>query len=413
MLTGLWDHWTPSAMAISSFWQTPFPLLKPELDRILDKIDINNFTFYSKWYSNGIKSSLPFLSNHPNSMNVKTNNDWGRELIKYFHARNITVTLVLQCYTFEKELLPGTAILGEWPGLSNAIGYERPVAITNPAWKGYPEMLKLMVSEQLQCFPEIDGFFFEFEGLSAVLSNQLELSPFTLISDTFSESVLKQWQTSGTEPNRNSRWLWTENNQQILAECLHSQLHLIENIFKGKSYRGLRGLVFHALGYEVPYIENVLPNRDWWLLPWHYWGWDFAGGDNDETTAKQLNFCQQRFRHYRKNGYKLCYIGNATLPTNRPDTIAEMIKFSRDINANGYIGMGNPIKDYGLRWHHATEESVRMAEEIYQKLFPKFRYPYQKFRTPDLLKAVVIKKTEPKITQICKTENVLPSKNII
>jgi len=371
MLTGLWDHWVPSADAVSSFWKTPFKELKPGLDRLLAEIDINNFTFYTKWYSNGIKSSLPFLINDPESMNVQTDNDWGRILIDYFHDKGMTVTAVLQCYTMEKSLLPREGVLGQWNGLSEVTGINREVAIVNPCWDGYSALLKSMVEEQLDVFPGLDGFFFEFEGLGAVSAQDLQESEFVLTDDLVADDKLALWDRIGLSPSKENRWLWTDSAQQILADRLQEQLGMLENLFDARNYKGLRGVVYHALGYEVPYIHNVLPNKDWWLMPWHYWGWDFAENDSDETVCRQIEFCKEKFAEYKNDGLKLCYIGNATLPTNRSETISDMVAFCRDIDADGYLGMGNHQSHYGLRWHHADDASVSRLRNLYKDLFPK------------------------------------------
>ena len=224
MLTGLWDHWVPSANAVSTFWKTPFDLLKPGLDRLLDEIDINNFTFYTKWYSNGIKSSLPFLVNDPESMNVQTDNDWGRMLIDYFHGKGVTVTAVLQCYTMEQALLPSEGFLGQWKGLSNVTGINRKVAIVNPCWNGYSALLESMVEEQLDAFPGLDGFFFEFEGLGAVSANDLQKSKFVVTDESIADDNLALWERIACFPNAENRWLWTASSQAILANRLHEHL---------------------------------------------------------------------------------------------------------------------------------------------------------------------------------------------
>ena len=65
MFVGLMDHWVPSHDAVSRFWRTPFDTLRPAMDAVCDEMAVNNFTFYTKWYTNGIKSALPFLQNHP------------------------------------------------------------------------------------------------------------------------------------------------------------------------------------------------------------------------------------------------------------------------------------------------------------------------------------------------------------
>jgi hypothetical protein len=122
------------------------------------------------------------------------------------------------------------------------------------------------------------------------------------------------------------------------------------------------------MNYETPHLTECLPSRKWWLLPWHYWGWDFCRDTPDAVVRRQMDWCQDQFRARIGEGWPLCYIGNATLPTQRLDTIREMIAFCRDHGAAGHLGMGNPIPEYGLRWHGATEEGVGRARSLYREL---------------------------------------------
>ena len=376
MLTGLMDHWVPSHDAISRFWKTPFRTLKPHLEKLCDEVAINNFTFYTKWYSNGVRSSLPFLHNCPDAMNVITANDWGRELIEFFHSRGMTVGAMLQNYMFDAGTFPPEAVLGPWKGIQACTGYATDDDIINPAWDGYPGVLSQMLEEQLRLFPGLDAVFLEFEGLGAAPAG----NPLWQLAHAGGGAQAKIpaetrafWETTGypvTAPP--DPWLWTPAVQDILRRTLRSHLTAADRALTRAGFAGVRGVVYHAMGYEVPYVLDCLPDRNWWPLPWHYWGWDYSLADPEPMIRRQLDYCKGAFRDLVRSGYKLCYIGNATLPSKRFDCITEMVRLSEEIGAAGYLGMGDPIPTYGLRWHGATEESVAAARRLYRdELFPK------------------------------------------
>jgi hypothetical protein len=381
MFVGLMDHWVPSHEAISRFWKTPFRTLKPLVEEVCDEMAINNYTFYTKWYSNGLKSSLPFLSNHPEAQNVLTDNDWGRQWIDFLHRRGMTVGAMLQCYTFESGLLPRESLLGSWAGTRKATGLNADDDVVNPTWPKYPSLFEQMLEEELRLFPGLDQYFLEFEGLAGPPIGhalwQLGHPPSKGTTEKagqttaeFPPSVLEHWKALGTSAPRDP-WLWTAPVQNTLKKSLREHLAIAERVFQRKGFKGVRGVVYHAFGYEVPYILDCLPNRDWWLMPWNYWGWDWCEKDPDAVVRRQIEFCKQSFRQAVQDGYKLCYIGNATLPTIRPETIGEMVRFCREIQAD-YLGMGDFIPTYGLRWHKATEDSVAALRRLFrEELFPR------------------------------------------
>ena len=374
MFTGLMDHWVPSHDAISQFWKTPFRTLQPLMDALCDELAINNFTFYTKWYSNGLKSALPFLHNHPQAQNVLTDNDWGREWIDYFHQRGMTIGAMLQCYSFEAGAFPGETILGAWEGTRNATGLTDDNEIINPLWDGYPAVLEQMLEEQLRLFPGLDQVFLEFEGLGGppVGHALWQLAhPTPEAPPEISPRVQAQWDALGMGKEADP-WLWTTPVQTALSHTLRRHLEVAERVFQRVGFTGTRGLVYHAFGYEVPYVLESLPTRDWWLVPWNYWGWDWCEREKDDVVRRQIDFCKDQFRRAVADGYHLLYLGNATLPTCRPETIMEMARFSAEIGAEGHLGMGDFISTYGLHWHGATEESVADLRKLYRtELYPR------------------------------------------
>lgn len=369
MLTGLMDHWVPSHDGISQFWKTPFETLVPEMERLLREVAVNNFTFYTKWYSNGLLSRHPWLVNHPQAQNVITRNDWGRRWIDWFHARGMTCGAMIQSYAYEPGMLPREHVLGTWKGTHRCIG--RPEGedceIANPEWPGFTPLYGQMLEEQLREFPGLDAVFLEFEGLNSVPPQHAIAA--RVKGETVSPTVRAQSAESGWPLGAGEPWEWTPGGQAALERTLRAHISEAHNALDRAGFKGIRGVVFHAMGYETPYVLSALPTRDWWVLPWHYWGW--GGNDSDALVRQQMDWCRRRFAAMAKAGHPLCYIGNCTLPTERWESIREMVAFSRDIGAAGYLGMGNPLPEYGLRWHGATDASVAQARDVCRQLFPR------------------------------------------
>ena len=373
MLYGFMDHWVPSSDDVSMFWKTPMRELRPLMEKLCDEIDFNNFTVYTKWYSNGINSTLPFLRNHPLAQNTITENGFGREWLNFFHERGITVGAMLQCYTFEPGAMPRDAILGSWAGSHKCTGLAGDDEVVNPLWEGYPDVLEKMLEEELLLFPDLDGIFLEFEGLGGPPVGhalwQLAHSEGD-IQSLISPRVRQHWEDSdaggGADP-----WLWTTPVQNALKQALRKHLDVAQRVMDRLGFKGIRAVVYHAYGYEIPYILDTLPDRNWWLMPWNYWGWDWCRNHPDEKVHKQIDFCKKLWAKNVADGYKLCYIGNGTMKTNRPETVTDLFRYCQQINAAGYIGMGNPIPKYGMRWFEANDESVAKMRDMFRQLLPK------------------------------------------
>ena len=239
MLAAFMDHWVPSHEAISRFWATPFQTLRPLLESLLDEVGCNNFTFYTKWYSNGIRSSLPFLPNHPQAQNVLTDNDWGRQCIDFFHERGLTVGAMLQCYSFDAGVMPRDAVLGPWEGTKRATGGEHDVEIVDPTWGGYADLLEQMLTEQLDLFPGLDQFFLEFEGLGAPAGDHAlrQLAPRgEAAHGQISDEIRRQWAACGTPDGPADPWLWTTPVQDALSHTLRAHLAAARDLYRTQVY---------------------------------------------------------------------------------------------------------------------------------------------------------------------------------
>ena len=371
MLCGIMDHWVPSADAVSRFWKTPFETLAPLMTSLCDEVAVNNVTFYTKWYTNGYRSNLPFLPNHPEAQNVRTGNDWGRQWIDFLHARGMTAGAMIQSYTYMPGYFPEEHTLGVWKNTSDCTGLppEKCSIIIDPTYPAFTAAFEAMLEEQLRLFPGLDAVFLEFEGLCSVAPvHALARAGAQATPD---ESIRAQWNDCGWSVPERDWWIWTPPVQSILKERLRAHLSAAERVFARVGFRGVRGVVYHAMSYETPYLTGCLPSKDWWLLPWHYWGWDFDEQTPDAMVRRQMDWCKAQFRARIAEGHPLCYIGNATLPTQRLDSIREMANFCKEEGAAGHLGMGNPIPDYGLRWLKATEGGIRTVRALYRELFPK------------------------------------------
>ena len=64
---GFIDLITPSAEDISTVYKASAREIDAVVGGLLEEMDFNHFTFYTKWYTNGWKSELPFLVNHPHA----------------------------------------------------------------------------------------------------------------------------------------------------------------------------------------------------------------------------------------------------------------------------------------------------------------------------------------------------------
>lgn len=366
MLVGLMDHWVPSHDNVSHFWRTPFDEAAPAMAELCDEIAINHFTFYTKWMSNGLRSSLPVLRNEPRARNVITNNAWGRQWIDFLHARNISVGAMIQCYWWDAGMLPREAVLRHRPLTKWCTGYETGSDVVDPLWPGHDDILRAVLREQLEQFPKLDAIWLEFEGVSG----NLEDRPLCRMSVGQSIAPVLEEQLRATNwlVKPEHRWVWTRPVQAALADALKRRLAVVEQTLDELGFRGKRGVVYHAMGFEAPFVAQSLPSKKWWLLPWHYWGW--AETITEDDRDRQIAWCLGEWKRMKNEGYPICYIGNATLPTPWIHTIDELARATIDLGLAGHLGMGNPIPKIGLRWDDATEESVKEAREIYRRVWP-------------------------------------------
>lgn len=114
MLKGFMDHWVPTRDRISKFWKQDYETAANMIDELKNEIDFDHFTFYTKWYTNGVKSKLPYLYNHPDASNVITDNEWGRRIVNHLHGKGISVGAMLQFLTYDQHVWQRDLSIDEW-----------------------------------------------------------------------------------------------------------------------------------------------------------------------------------------------------------------------------------------------------------------------------------------------------------
>jgi hypothetical protein len=96
-------------------------------------------------------------------------------------------------------------------------------------------------------------------------------------------------------------------------------------------------------------------------------GWD---QDRPEYIAR-LEASKQHLLNWKKDGYKVCYLGDATIGRGYLPPILELWELSRQ-QLDGYLCMGTPNVDLGLRWKGVTDEMMLAIRQLYrEKIFVK------------------------------------------
>jgi hypothetical protein len=367
-IKGFMDQITPSAENISTFYKASASEIQTVIDGLLDEMDFNHYTFYTKWYTNGIKSSLSFLANHPVNLNVRTDNRAFREVIDFLHGRGLSVGAMFQIYTYESDRWGGGHKWGQWDVTAvTGIPFVAAMAdATSPVFRG---RLWAMMAEYVRLFPETDYIFIEGEGQFAdQIRNAFRgwcavrgiNSPEQL---TYTDEVKDYCEHLGIPLDIT----WSDEGMEFAVEYSQQNYAVIEDALRSNGFQGEIGVVFHIYNVESFYMPRALLHSDWWLLPWHYFGWD---QDKPEYTAR-LEASKQHLLNWKHDGYKVCYLGDATIGRGYLPPILELWELSRE-QLDGYLCMGTPNVDLGLRWKGVTDDMVRSIRQLYrEKIFVK------------------------------------------
>ncbi|MBP1990677.1 hypothetical protein [Paenibacillus eucommiae] len=384
MLKGLMDHWVPTRDPISKFWKQDFETCAQIIDDLKRDMDFNNFTFYTKWYTNGVYSRLPYLYNHPEASNMKTQNEWGRKMIKHLHDKEITVGAMIQFLTYEQHMWEPDLTIDVWD-VSGFAETDLPVSIADFTSPLFRTRIKELIKEQLSEFPGIDYLFLEFEGVKSE-ALQVIYDKWVRERDRVSGEV-GSGSGSGSEDRQlhyaahkaehcrrigqKQSLIWSDEISEMLSYYYDLNLRAVHEVLEEVGYQGDVGIVYHAYGYEAFIYPEILPDPSWWLVPWNYWVFE----DYSMETEQKKAISKELMTKWKKDGHKVCYIGDVTMGRNGFDPAAKIrdirdfYDFSVELELDGYLGMGNPVPDIGLRWEAVTDEHMLQARELYKELY--------------------------------------------
>ncbi len=367
-IKGFMDQITPSAEEISTFYKASATEIDAVIAGLLEEMDFNHYTFYTKWYTNGIKSTLPFLDNHPDNLNVRTDNRALRQIIDNLHKRGLSVGAMFQIYTYESNRWGQAHKWGEWD-VTSVTGIPLVATMADATSSVFHGRLWAMMAEYVQQFPETDYIFIEGEGQFAeqirpAFGNWCTTRGITSFEQlTYTDSIETYCEQLGLPLDIT----WSEEGMEFAVEYCRNNYAVIEDALRSHGFQGEIGVVYHTYNVESFYMPRALLHSDWWLLPWHYFGWD---QDKPEYRAR-LDASKQHLLRWAQEGYKVCYLGDATIGRGYEPPIVELWELARQ-HLDGYLCMGTPNVDLGLRWKNVSDEMVRSIRKLYrEKIFTK------------------------------------------
>lgn len=391
MLKGFIDNWNPLKPEYGSWGNATFKEAREDILRHMEQVSFNNFTFYSKWYNNGFYTKLPFLRNCPGNSNVETQNEWGRRIIDLLHVNGKSAGLMLQLLGFEHGPWGNEAIVSADPDCLMDFSFIAPMTdkcilsdITNPLFK---QRVLAILEEHISEFPNIDYLFLEFEGY--IINRKLS----RYVCEKFNKADPVTFSLEALEHCYNVRLdldhSWSNEFADICKQHFGELFRQIEILLKEKNYKGKIGIVFYGWGYETMFMPQILPSTDWWLLPWDYPDRDvpnfklYTGGDRfvipwESHEHGKCNISRNRVDALKKNlikwthdGHNVCFIGNGSVKPGTTDITEELFHLCEHENMAGFLAMGTPLCDRGLRWVDFNLEDTKAATELYRRLYKK------------------------------------------
>ena len=364
------DHWVPTRERVSTFWKQDISAVLKQLDELKNDIDYNHFTFYTKWITNGIKSNLPFLHHHPEASNVRTNNQWGNDIIDHLRGKGVSVGAMMQLMIYEQPEWGDGMDIGEWN-----LGSEEtklPVKIADFTHKDYPQRLAAIVREHLELFPGFEYLFLEFEGLDHAGD---VAGPYERWATAHGKAPLDQVSYDQETVEYCRRMdvplvpLWSVEVREMLRHYYARNMDAVDAVLNEMNYRGTVGIVYHLYEYEAFIYPDVVKSRNhWWLLPWHYW--TFRPG-SEEVLKERKRMGAQLLKRWKEEGHRICYIGDATIGAIRGDreSISKYYELCKELQLDGYLGMGNPDPKLGLRWDSVSDQDCSDARALYKQMY--------------------------------------------
>jgi len=158
----------------------------------------------------------------------------------------------------------------------------------------------------------------------------------------------------------------------MFSYYMKRNLERINEALKELKYAGKVGVVYYPLNYENLFMADVLPDNNWILLPWAY-----LGGLSKRIITKKINkqnAIEVLFNHikYRKSkGQEIIYIGDATICPWDLESIDVTMDFCEREEIFGYLGMGNPTVELGLRWKNVVDTQIRDVQGLFKKRWNK------------------------------------------
>jgi len=356
---GFMDHTTPIKEELSKFWKSNFEEVKNMFDRLLDEIDFNNFTLYTKWYTNGIKSDLHFLINSIEATMIKTDNQFLRDIISYLHGKGISVGIMLQVYTYEKK---GWGEVSSWgkAEVEDSAGVE--CVVVDPTSSLFQKRLSELIREQITLFPDVDYLFIEGEFCSGSVgfSKYLKENCSTL---TYSNEIKKYCSCLGIQIRED----WSEESRELLGDINRKTLHTVRKVLSDNRFKGRYGWVYHIYGIESHIVRQTIDDKNCILVPWVYFGWE---DKESKYYRTRVEASQQHLANMHKKGYSVIYLGDVTIGHNRDyDIIREMYDYCYKLGLCGYLGMGTPDPMFSLRWEKVTDEMIECVRQVYKGLY--------------------------------------------
>lgn len=391
MLKGLVDHWCPTKPEFASWWNAPFGAVREDLLRLMDQVDFDNMTFYTKWYTNGIYTRLPFLRNYPETSNAKTRNDWGRSIVELLRANGKSTGFMIQLLCFEPSAWGRDAVLGMEPDCLFDISFVAPtaekLAFADFTEELYQQRVVEIIREHVTEFPDAEYLFLEFEGL--IVNRKLSRR----ICEKFGKADPVSFSCKALEHCHDVMFdldhSWSVEFAQICGRHMGSLFARIDAMLESEGYKGKVGVVFYAWGYESMYMPEILPNARWWLLPWDYPAhvsdetrlytggsrftvpWDGQSKRTAEVSRRRVDAIRDNLLEWKRRGFRQCYVGNGTIAGGTVDITEELFRLCEGEGLDGYLAMGTPLCGRGLRWPGFGEADARAAAELYRKLYRK------------------------------------------
>ena len=369
MLRGFMDHWVPTRKYLNAIWDADIENVIKMIDNLSSEIDFNNFTFYSKWYTNGIKSTLPFLRNDDNCSNVKTDNKWGRYIIDYLHQKGMSVGLMLQMCTFEQEVWDSAPIIGHWGDeIFEFAKIETPIVIADISSEKYISRITDLIKEQLHAFPNVDYLFFEFEGIAAEMIKTLykkyiDMNHIPMEEPKYSIEVIEHLKALSQPIDIR----YSDIALNMFSYYMKRIIERINETLKELKYTGKVGVVYYPLSYEKFFMADIVLDNNWILLPWAY-----LGGLSEKINKQ--NAIEILFNHIKcrkSKSQEIIYIGDATISPWDLESIGITMDFCEREEILGYLGMGNPTVELGMRWKNVVDKQIRDVRDLFKKRWNK------------------------------------------